>query len=144
MSARQEGAGVTVVAVITLVFGLWWVFGELQDALNTIWGVTPRPGRRFLVNLRERFWSFTLVVGIGFLLLAALTSPAFRPGRGRHRSLPGSDHDWLGLRRRRFTGCDPALGLLLRADPLFSGPSSPRSGHAGGARVRCRPRRRCR
>ena len=30
-------AFLTVVAVITLVFGLWWVFGELQDALNTIW-----------------------------------------------------------------------------------------------------------
>ncbi len=43
VSARKEGAGVTVIAVITLVFGLWWVFGELQDALNTIWGVTVRP-----------------------------------------------------------------------------------------------------
>src|SRR5688572_11035788 len=52
-SAREEGAGVTAVAVITLVFGLWWVFGELQDALNTIWGVTPKPGRGFLVILRD-------------------------------------------------------------------------------------------
>src|SRR5512145_2793181 len=34
VSARESGAGVTIVAVVTLVFGLWWVFGELQDALN--------------------------------------------------------------------------------------------------------------
>jgi membrane protein len=82
VSAREEGAGVTVIAVITLVFGLWWVFGELQDALNTIWGVTPRPGRGFLVILRERFWSFTLVVGIGFLLLVSLAVSAWLAALG--------------------------------------------------------------
>ena len=77
VSSREEGAGVTVIAVITLVLGLWGVFGELQDALNTIWGVTVRPGRGFLVLLRERFWSFTLVVGIGFLLLVSLAVSAW-------------------------------------------------------------------
>ncbi len=82
VSAREEGAGVTVIAVITLVFGLWWVFGELQDALNTIWGVTSRPGRGFLVILRERFWSFTLVVGIGFLLLVSLAVSAWLAALG--------------------------------------------------------------
>jgi membrane protein len=82
VSARKEGAGVTVMAVITLVFGLWWVFGELQDALNTIWGVTSRPGRGFLAMLRERFWSFTLVVGIGFLLLVSLAVSAWLAALG--------------------------------------------------------------
>ena len=77
VSAREAGAGVTVIAVITLVFGMWWVFGELQDALNTIWGVTTRPGRGWLAMLRERFWSFTLVVGIGFLLLVSLAVSAW-------------------------------------------------------------------
>ena len=76
-SAREEPTGVTVIAVVTLVFGLWWVFGELQDALNTIWGVTARPGRGFMVLVRERFWSFTLVVGIGFLLLVSLAVSAW-------------------------------------------------------------------
>jgi membrane protein len=82
VSARERGAGVTIVAVVTLVFGLWWVFGELQDALNTIWGVTPRPGRRFLVILRERFWSFALVVGVGFLLIASLAVSAWLAALG--------------------------------------------------------------
>jgi membrane protein len=75
VSAHEQGAGVTVVAVITLVF-------ELQDALNTIWGVTPRPGRGFLAILRERFWSFTLVVGIGFLLLVSLAVSAWLAALG--------------------------------------------------------------
>src|SRR5437868_4551810 len=41
-SARQESLGVSgvVLALVPLVFGLWGVFGELQDGLNTIWGVT--------------------------------------------------------------------------------------------------------
>ena len=82
VSARERGAGVTIVAVVTLVFGLWWVFGELQDALNTIWGVTPRPGRRFLVVLRERFWSFVLVVGVGFLLIVSLAVSAWLAALG--------------------------------------------------------------
>jgi membrane protein len=91
VSAREGRASVTAVAVITLVFGLWWVFGELQDALNTIWGVTPPRGRGFLVLLRERFWSFTLVVGIGFLLLVSLAVSAWLAALGEffaHR-LPG-------------------------------------------------------
>jgi membrane protein len=82
VSAGESGAGLTIVAVVTLVFGLWWVFGELQDALNTIWGVTPRPGRRFLVILRERFWSFALVVGVGFLLIASLAVSAWLAALG--------------------------------------------------------------
>lgn len=81
-SAHEQGAGVTVFAVITLVFGLWWVFGELQDALNTIWGVPPRPGRRFRVIVRDRLWSFTLVVGIGFLLLVSLAVSAWLAALG--------------------------------------------------------------
>ena len=82
VSAGEEGAGVTVIAVITLVFGLWFVFGELQDALNTIWGVMPRPDRGFLVIVRERFLSFALVVGIGFLLLVSLAISAWLAALG--------------------------------------------------------------
>jgi membrane protein len=78
-SARKETLGPTgtALALIPLVFGLWGVFGELQDSLNTIWGVTPKPGRRVTDVLRERFLSFTMVVGIGFLLLVSLVLSAW-------------------------------------------------------------------
>jgi membrane protein len=82
VSAREQGTGVTLVAVITLIFGLWWVFGELQDALNTIWGVTVPPGRPFTTILRERFLSFVLVVGIGFLLMVSLVVSAWLAALG--------------------------------------------------------------
>src|SRR5262249_20344948 len=40
--------------------------------LNTIWGVKPKSGRGVLGILRDRFLSFTMVMGITFLLLASL------------------------------------------------------------------------
>jgi membrane protein len=78
-SARTEtlGATGTALALVPLVFGLWGVFGELQDGLNTIWGVTPKPGRRIRDILKERFWSFAMVVGIGFVLLVSLVLSAW-------------------------------------------------------------------
>jgi membrane protein len=62
---------------VALVFGLWGVFGELQDALNTIWGVAPKPGRGVRGILKDRLGSFALVVGIGFLLLVSLAISAW-------------------------------------------------------------------
>jgi len=78
-SARTEPLGVsgTLLALIPLAVGLWGVFGELQDGLNTIWGVTPRSGRGVVDMLRERFLSFAMVVGIGFLLLVSLALSAW-------------------------------------------------------------------
>ena len=78
-SARAEtlGVGGTALALFPLVFGLWGLFGELQDGLNTIWGVTPKAGRRVIEIVKERFWSFAMVVGIGFLLLVSLAMSAW-------------------------------------------------------------------
>src|SRR5688572_18209652 len=83
-SIRREGGGLlpTTLGVITLLFGLWGVFGELQDALNTIWGVTAKPGRGVLVIVKERFWSFAMVVGVGFLLLVSLAISAWIAAMG--------------------------------------------------------------
>src|SRR5690242_15440680 len=78
-SARKAtlGAAGTALALLPLVIGLWGVFGELQDGLNTIWGVTPKLGRRIRDVVKERFLSFAMVVGIGFLLLVSLVLSAW-------------------------------------------------------------------
>jgi membrane protein len=85
-SARNEtlGATGTALALVPLVFGLWGVFGELQDGLNTIWGVTPKPGRRMRDILKERFWSFAMVVGTGFVLLVSLVLSAWLAAVGTY------------------------------------------------------------
>ena len=84
-SARNADGSLlaTGLGVVTLLFGLWGVFGELQDALNTIWGVTPRPGRGVIGIIKQRFWSFTVVVGIGFLLLVSLAASAWLAALGK-------------------------------------------------------------
>lgn len=73
-SADKPGAGTiaTVLSLITLLFGATGVFGQLQDSLNTIWEVAPKPGRGIWGFVRDRFLSFTMILGIAFLLLVSL------------------------------------------------------------------------
>ncbi len=73
-SADQSGstATATVVSILVLLFGASGVFGELQDSLNSIWKVQPKPNRAWLTIIKERFVSFTMVLGTGFLLLVSL------------------------------------------------------------------------
>jgi len=71
-SQPEAGGLAALISVITLVIGASAVFGQLQDALNTIWGVMPRPGLNLGYMLRQRVLSFALVLGIGFLLMVSL------------------------------------------------------------------------
>jgi membrane protein len=72
----SHGIAATVLGIATLLLGAAGVFGQLQDALNTIWGVAPKPGRGFLGMVKDRFLSLTMVAGVGFLLLVSLVVSA--------------------------------------------------------------------
>ncbi|MEY2547067.1 MAG: rane protein [Verrucomicrobiota bacterium] len=76
--AAQPGKGVpaTIIGIALALFGASGVFGQLQDALNTIWGVKAKPGRGIWGFLRARFASFAMVAGVCFLLLVSLTFEA--------------------------------------------------------------------
>ena len=63
----------TIIGVALAIFGASGVFGQLQDALNTIWGVKAKPGGGMWGFLRARFLSFAMVAGVCFLLLVSLT-----------------------------------------------------------------------
>ena len=73
--ASQPGKSVwaTIIGVALALFGASGVFGQLQDALNTIWGVKAKPGAGLWGFLRNRFLSFAMVGGICFLLLVSMT-----------------------------------------------------------------------
>jgi membrane protein len=77
-NARTPASGTiaTIVGFATLLVGAAGVFGQLQDALNTIWEVAPRPGRGWRGFVRDRFLSLTMVLGTGFLLLVSLVVSA--------------------------------------------------------------------
>jgi membrane protein len=72
--AEQPATGLlsTLIAIITLLVGASGFFGELQDALNTVWGIEPKKGRGMWGLIQDRFLSFLTVLGIGFLLLVSL------------------------------------------------------------------------
>ena len=76
--ASQPGKSTlaTLIGVALALFGASGVFGQLQDALNTIWGVKAKPGRGVWGFLRSRFLSFAMVGGICFLLLVSLATEA--------------------------------------------------------------------
>ena len=69
----KEGIIATVISVAVLLFSASGVFGELQDALNTIWKIAPKPRGTFVNLLRSRFLSFAMILGTGFLLLISLS-----------------------------------------------------------------------
>jgi len=76
--ASQSKTGImgSVIGIGTLLLGASGVFGQLQDALNTVWGVKPKPGRVLMRILRDRFLSFVTLVGTAFLLLVSLVLSA--------------------------------------------------------------------
>ena len=77
-NANKPATGVVsgVVGTIILLLGAAGVFGALQDGLNTVWEVEPKPGRGVVGILKDRFLSLTMVLGVGFLLLVSLVLSA--------------------------------------------------------------------
>ena len=77
-ATNTGGTGIiaTVVGIGTLLLGATGLFGQLQDALNTIWEVAPKPGRGIMGMLKDRFLSFTMLLGVSFLLLVSLVISA--------------------------------------------------------------------
>jgi membrane protein len=70
----------TIFGIALALFGAAGVFGQLQDALNTVWGVKPRPDAGWTEFLRVRFLSFAMVAGICFLLLVSLVLESILKG----------------------------------------------------------------
>ncbi|MDB5104365.1 MAG: YihY/virulence factor BrkB family protein [Fibrobacteres bacterium] len=91
-SVHRSGGGViaTLVGLVTLLLGASGAFGQLQDALNTIWQVKPKPGQGIKGFLRTRILSFSMVLVIGFMLLVTLVLSAVLAGLGSYleRILP--------------------------------------------------------
>jgi membrane protein len=71
--ALSGKSGVAVViGVITLLLGASSIFIEIQDSLNIIWRVKAKPKRGWVQLLKNRFVSFSLIISLGFLLMASL------------------------------------------------------------------------
>jgi len=71
------------------------VFSQLQDALNTIWEVQPKPAG-IVGSLKRRLLPMSMVLGIGFLLMVSLVLSAGLVALGHFFSglLPGMPVLW--------------------------------------------------
>ena len=76
-SAVRQGSGLAaVLGTGTLLLGASAVFVQLQESLNIVWAVAPKPGAALTTLLRKRLLSFALVLGLGFLLVVSLVLSA--------------------------------------------------------------------
>ena len=85
-----------ILSFLTLLWGSTNVFAQLQNSLNKIWNVERKPGAGIWATLRSRLLSFTMVLGVAFLLLVSLvvSSLLIVFVDWGHGLLPGADWVW--------------------------------------------------
>jgi membrane protein len=62
----------TVISIIVLLIGATSIFGEIQDSINSIWGVKAKPKAGIMKLVMTRLLSFGMIASLGFLLLVSL------------------------------------------------------------------------
>ncbi|MBV9274612.1 MAG: YihY/virulence factor BrkB family protein [Verrucomicrobia bacterium] len=83
----KPGLWSAILGAFIALFGASGIFGQLQEALNTIWDVKPKPNQGVWAFFRSRFLSFAMVGGVCFLLLISLTLEGLL--KGLHAYLQG-------------------------------------------------------
>jgi len=58
--------------IVTLVLTATGIFTEIQDSINTIWGLKAKPKKGFIKMLFNRIMSFSLLISLGFVLAVSL------------------------------------------------------------------------
>jgi membrane protein len=77
----------TIIGVIFLLIGASSVFAEMQDSINMIWGLKPKPKSGWIAFLKNRLLSFSIIISLGFLLLVSLSFSALVEAFGNHLKL---------------------------------------------------------
>ncbi|HSJ53475.1 MAG TPA: YihY/virulence factor BrkB family protein [Anaerolineae bacterium] len=91
----DAGVVAIVIGIVTVIVAATGAFTQLQEAMNTVWEVAPAPGAGILQTLRKRVLSFSLILGIAFLLLVSLVISTALAGLGNFLEdmFPGAE--WL-------------------------------------------------
>ena len=61
-----------IIGIGSLVFGATSLFAEIQDSINTIWGVRPKKNSGIWQFIKNRLLSFGVIGSLGFIMLVAL------------------------------------------------------------------------
>jgi len=79
-SLNGKGGMAATIGVITLLIGATTVFGEIQDSVNSIWGLKAKPKAGIWKLVKDRLLSFGIIGSLGFLLLVSLAVTALVEG----------------------------------------------------------------
>jgi membrane protein len=72
MRAQNAAAKYSIIGFVILIFGATGVFADIQDSINYIWSVRAKPKKGWLKFITNRLLSFSIILGIGFLLVVSL------------------------------------------------------------------------
>jgi membrane protein len=67
-----KGTLAATIGIVTLLIGATTVFAEIQDSINQIWGLKPKPKLGLMKMVMSRLLSFGVIASLGFLLLVSL------------------------------------------------------------------------
>ncbi len=81
-SITGKGGIAAIIGVVTLLIGASTVFAEIQDSINSIWGLKAKPKLGLAKLIQSRLLSFGLIGSLGFLLLVSLAATAIVEGIG--------------------------------------------------------------
>lgn len=113
-SLKEGGLLATVTGLLAMLLGATTVFGQMQNSLNAIWGVAPKPSRNSLfLLLRKRLTSLTIVLAVGFVMLVSLSMSVGL------RILLHSVQGWLPWYDVAFSAMDTLLSIFV-ASLLFA------------------------
>lgn len=59
----------TIISLGVSIFGATAIFAEIQDSLNTIWGIKAIPKKSWLKYIKNRLLSFSIILVFAFILL---------------------------------------------------------------------------
>ena len=96
-AVEMHGVLARIIAIATFVIGTLSVFVQLQDSLNRMWDVAPKPGPLIRTLLWKRLVSFALLLALGFVLVVSLvlstTLHALQNYAERHADFPSAVFD---------------------------------------------------
>lgn len=81
---QPKGQLTAIIGTITLIIGATGIFVEIQDSLNFIWGVKLKPKKSFIKLLLNRLISFSMIIGLGFLMIVSLIANTIIVALSRH------------------------------------------------------------
>jgi membrane protein len=69
---KRTNVWATIIGGVTLLLSATGIFGEIQDSLNYMWGLKPKPKKGWMLMLINRLMSFSMLLILGFILLVSL------------------------------------------------------------------------